>query len=231
MERGVLMKRTTVISVGGSIIVPDRIDVSFLKRLRKMVLDHAGKGNRVVIVTGGGKVCRRYNEAAEKVTKVKDHDKDLMGIQATKMNAELVRSIFGDKAYEKIVDNPTKKINTDKSIIIASGWKPGFSSDMDAVLLAKQMKADTLVNMSNITHVYDKDPKRYRSAKKLKNLSWDDMRSIVGDKWKPGANLPFDPVATKEASKMKLKVAIMGNSLSNLKNFLDNKKFEGSVVE
>ncbi len=59
---------TTVISLGGSIIVPDKIDVPFLKKLKTTILSHIKKGNRVVLVCGGGSVCRTYQKAATKLT-------------------------------------------------------------------------------------------------------------------------------------------------------------------
>jgi uridylate kinase len=86
---------------------------------------------------------------------------------ATRLNAELVRAIFSEHAYERVAVNPTKKVDTDKRIIVGCGWQPGCSSDMDAVLFAKNVKADTLVNLSNIEYVYDKDPNKFKDARKL----------------------------------------------------------------
>jgi uridylate kinase len=154
-----------------------------------------------------------------------------MGIAVTKVNAELVRIIFGDKAYEKVIYNPTLKIKTNKKIIIGSGWKPGCSSDMDAVLLAKNLKAKTVINLSNICYVYDKDPKKFKEAKPIKKMSWQELIKIVGGKWTPGLNAPFDPIAAKLCMKLGLEVVIMkGTDLVNLKNFLTGKRFQGTVI-
>ena len=229
--RIVMNNKTLVISLGGSINVPDKIDVDFLKKFRKLILDYVKEGNKVVIITGGGKVCRRYIESAGKIADVKAIDNDWVGIMATRLNAELVRAIFSENAYEKVAVNPTKKVDSDKRIIIGCGWQPGCSSDMDAVLFAKNVKADTLVNLSNIEFVYDKDPNKFKNAKKLEKVSWKEFRKIVGDEWKAGMNLPFDPVASKEAEKIGLKVVIMkGTDLENFKSFLENKVFKGTVI-
>ena len=89
---------------------------------------------------------------------------------------------------------------------MASGWKPGRSTDFDAVLLAKGCGAKTVVNLSNIDYVYDRDPRVNPGAKKFEKINWNDFRKIVGSKWSPGANVPFDPLAAKEAQKLGLSV-------------------------
>lgn len=220
-----------VISLGGSVIVPEGIDVAFLKEFRGMVLDYAGRGNRVAVIAGGGSTCRKYNSAAKEIADVSAEDLDWMGIQATILNAELVRAIFSGNAYEKVVTNPNSVIKTEKRIIVGSGWKPGCSSDRDAVLLAKNLGINTVVNLTNIDYVFDKDPKKFSDAQPIKAMSWERMQEIVGKKWVPGANLPFDPVATRDARKLGLKVVIMrGTDLANFRNFMDGKEFRGTVI-
>lgn len=222
--------KTLVISVGGSVIVTDKgVNFKFLKEFRKIVLAYARR-NRVVIVCGGGTTARNYIIASKKIAKVSDYDADWVGIAATKLNAELVRAVFGKAAYDKVVFEPKKKIKTTKKVIIASGWIPGWSSDMDAVLLAQNLRADTVVNMSNVKYVYDKDPNKYRTAQKIKEMDYKRMQSIVGTKWIPGSNLPFDPIATKLAAKLKLRLVILNNNLTNFKKLLAGKKFAGTVI-
>ncbi|MAG08216.1 UMP kinase [Candidatus Woesearchaeota archaeon] len=226
------MAKTVIISLGGSIIAPDEVDVSFLKGFRKIILDFVKDGNRAVIVCGGGRVCRRYYEYAAKIAKVKDTDYDWIGIMATRLNAELVRAIFSEQAYEKVIIDYSKKVNTDKKIIVCAGWLPGCSTDKDAVLFADSLNASAVINLSNVEYVYDKDPKKYKDAKPLENISWKDFRRVVGNKWKAGMNLPFDPVASEKAEKLGIKVIIMkGTELENFKGFLENKEFKGTVVE
>ena len=102
-----MLKKTVVISLGGSLIAPKEINVAFLKEFRKLILDFVKRGNRVIIVCGGGKICRKYNAAAERVFKgVSDVDLDWLGITATRLNAELLRVVFGNKAHEEVLPNP-----------------------------------------------------------------------------------------------------------------------------
>ena len=212
--------KTTIISLGGSIIFPgEKINVSFLKEFRKIILSYVKKGNKCAIICGGGGLSRKYVKAAKKITKMGDVGLDWIGISATCMNAFFVKTLFPEKhVHPELVCDYSRKIKTNKKIIIGCGWKPGWSTDYDAVVLAKHLKAKTVINLSNISHAYTKDPRKYNDAKKIEKISWKDFRKIVGDKWSPRLSLPFDPIASKLAQKLKLKVIIAkGTDLKNLK--------------
>jgi uridylate kinase len=115
--------------------------------------------------------------------------------------------------------------------MLAAGWKPGFSTDMDAVLLAERFGADMVVNLSNIAKVYTADPKVDPSASPIDDIDWASFRRIVGNEWKPGANLPFDPVATAKAAELGLTVVCAaGRDLDNLKAILDGRPFTGTTI-
>ena len=221
-----------VISLGGSLVVPEEIDVHFLKKFRSLILSHLKRDSRFIIIVGGGKTCRKYQNAAKKVTKLAPEDVDWIGIHSTRLNAHLLRTIFRGVAHPVIIKNPTERIRTGKKVIIAAGWKPGRSTDYDAVLLARNFKSRTILNLSDIDYVYDKDPDLDKNAKPIKKISWKDFRKIVGSKWDPGLNKPFDPVASREAQKLGLRVAIMnGRDFGNLENFLGGKEFTGTTIE
>jgi uridylate kinase len=220
-----------VISLGGSIIVPGEIDTKFLKGFRELILKHIRKGKRFIIISGGGKTCRKYQEAASRIVKLSGNDLDWIGIHATRLNAHLLGTIFRNHAKKTIVKDPRKRISFREKIMIAAGWEPGFSTDYDAVLLARQFKIKTLINLSDIDYVHDKDPKYHRNAKPFKNIGWKEFRKIVGNRWDPGLNKPFDPIASREAQKLGMRVVIMkGSNLKNMDSFLSGKKFRGTVI-
>lgn len=224
-------KETIILSLGGSIIVPDDVDYRFLRRFRDFILRHVRAGRRFVIIPGGGRTCRRYQAAAGRITKLTKDDLDWLGIHATRFNAHLLRTIFRGHAHPRVIKNPTEKLKFRESILIGSGWKPGCSTDYDAVLMARNLRADRLVNLSDIRYVYDRDPKYHKDARPLREMSWKAFRRIVGNKWDPGANLPFDPIAAREAQRIGLEVAIMnGRDIKNLDNYLSGKAFRGTVI-
>jgi len=231
------MKKTILIALGGSIIAPleGKIDINFLKKFRRLILDFAKKNYRFIIVVGGGKTSRIYQKAASKITKADNKDLDWIGIYATWLNAQLLKSTFGKKVCPIIVDNPLEKIKNEcaeKQIIIAGGWKPGWSTDFDAVLLARRFKIKEIIDAGNIDFVYTKDLNKFKNAKPIKRLSWNDYRKLIGSRWVPGLPAPIDPIAAREAEKLKLRAFIIkGTDLKNLKNLILNRGFRGTTIE
>ena len=220
-----------IVSVGGSLIVPDGIAVDFLTRFKALVLEKVQRGYTFAIIVGGGKTARRYQEAAAKVSELSSHDLDWLGIHSTRLNAQLLRNIFAGYAHPQVIHNPTIDIESDEPILIAAGWQPGFSTDYDAVLIAKNVGARRLVNLSNIDYVYTADPKKDPGAKKIEKINWAEFRKLIPEKWDPGLSSPFDPVAAKEAETLGLEVARMnGAHLEEFSNYLDGKPFKGTVI-
>lgn len=228
-------KKTVIISLGGSLIVPEEIDWEFVKKFKALIEKQIEKGFKFILITGGGKTARKYIEAAAKVDDINDEDKDWIGIHATRMNAHFIRTIFRKHAHPRINKNPHDLedfYNFKENILVAAGWRPGFSTDFDAVLLAKYLDIRTIINLSNIDYVCDKDPKKFPDAQKIEEISWADFRKMVGDKWDPGMNAPFDPIASKEAESIGLEVAIMnGRNLENLEKYLAGEKAEGTIIK
>lgn len=225
------MQKTFVISLGGSLIFPDNLDKRFLMNFRKIIQKHAKKRYKFIIICGGGKLARSFQQVASKKRKLSNEELDWLGIYATKINAHLLKSIFGNKAGDFIITNPNERVRFKKNIIIAAGWLPGWSTDYDAVLLAKNIGIREVINMSNVDYVYDEDPKKNRNANKIEKISWNGYNKLISNKWRAGMNVPFDPVAAKEAQKSKMKVNIIGSDLKNFENLLNGKKFRGTVIE
>ncbi|HUC88797.1 MAG TPA: UMP kinase [Candidatus Paceibacterota bacterium] len=225
-------KEHIVISLGGSLIVPDQIDADFLKSFVSTIKEYVNKGYHFVIITGGGKTCRRYQKALSDVSESSSSSLDWLGIYATRLNAEFMRLIFGSLAHSDIIIDPNIVPETDRPIMIGAGWKPGWSSDYDAVVIAEQLNVKRIINLSNIDHAYDKDPKIYPDAKMIKESSWKDFRALLPKEWNPGLSSPFDPIAAEKAESLSLEVVIVnGRNMENLKNYIDNKEFIGTVIK
>lgn len=224
-------KNWTVISLGGSTIVPDGVDAVFLKAFIEVIREYAAKGMHFALITGGGKVCRRYQEALKEIAQPSAEDLDWLGIYTTRYNAELVRLSLQDISEPEIFLDPTTVALTGKQVLVGGGWKPGRSSDGSAVALAKTLGAGKLINLSNIDYVYTADPRKDPTATPIKTTSWVDFRKLLPEEWDPGLNVPFDPVAAKAAEEMGLEVCVMnGKNLANLRDYLDGKEFLGTVI-
>lgn len=226
-----------VMSIGGSLIVPNGgIDTKFLTNLNKFVREQlANNPNRqFFLVVGGGKIARTYRDAGREVIghELNRDDLDWLGIHATKLNAHLVRTIFRDIAHPYIIKHYEIIRKASEPVVVAAGWKPGWSTDYDAVLLCEDYNVKEIINLSNVAQVYDKDPNLHPDAKPISKISWPKFREIVGDIWIPGMNAPFDPVAAQKAEEVGVKVAILsGHDIQNLENYINNKEFLGTVIE
>lgn len=225
------MEETIIISLGGSLIVPENIDVDFLKEFKALIVSHIEKGKKFVIITGGGNTNRKYNEAARKLSDPSDEDLDWIGIAALKLNAELIRVIFAGYSNSGVVDNFSNNFSFEKPIVVGSAYKPGRSSDWDAALAAKNVGAKKIINLSNTDYVYDSDPRTNSNAKKIEKISWTEYRKIIPKEWTSRLNSPFDPVASEMAEREGMTVIIVnGKPIDNLAKCLNGEKFMGTVI-
>ena len=225
----------TVLSVGGSIIAPDKVDTEFLKKFKEAIVRYLeeNKDERLIFVCGGGAPARVYQSAFREVNGTSSGDEeDWIGIKATYLNAELVRALFSSYTDSPVVTNPTGDITFNSRILVASGWKPGFSTDTDAVYLAKRFGGKRIINLSNIKKVYTDDPKKNPNAQPIYTISWRHFRQMVGDEWKPGLNAPFDPIASRLADEAGLSVICAdGRNIENTIAILKGEKAEGTIIK
>lgn len=229
---------TKVLSVGGSIVVPDQPDTDFLSNFIFMVKDWLSEdaSRKLILVVGGGAPARVYQNAYSEVSKTVGSNSasdaaDWIGIMATRLNAQLVKACFGDFCQNDVVYDPTAPIDFKGKVLVAAGWHPGFSTDNDAVLLAEKHDAKTVVNLSNIEKVYTDDPRKNPDAKPIDEISWSDFRKMVGNEWVPGKNCPFDPIASKKADECKMTViCASGKNIENIRAILNDQKFIGTKI-
>lgn len=228
-----------IFSVGGSLIsTPAGFDNDFISKFKKVIQKEVEKNDQgFIIVCGGGHKARDDQKAyKEKNPKATNSELDKIGIEATRINALYMAKIFGDIAKQRIIKNPVREIITDKPVIFAGGWKPGCSTDKVAVLLAKNVGAERVINLTNTDGIYNRDPngKNGRSAKLIKRISWNHYRAMIPREWTPGLSTPFDPKASKLADKKDMEVIILnGRNLKNLKSYFKGKgqrHFKGTTI-
>jgi len=140
-----------------------------------------------------------------------------------------MRAIFHRQAHPNIVKNPNARPRFREPILIAAGWKPGWSTDYDA--LARGLGATTVINLSDLDYVYSADPRKDRTAKPMKRIDWKAFRKLVGNKWDPGLNAPFDPVASELAARIGLTVKmIRGRSVKDVERAIAGEPFKGTLI-
>jgi uridylate kinase len=225
---------TIIISVGGSMIVPGAIDTAFLstfKQLLEYEIDHNGRS--FVVIAGGGKTARNYMDAAAAVSDLAHDDIDWLGIHATRLNGHLLRAVFRDHAHPVMITNPDDilDISSEVPLIVASGYRPGASTDLRAVQIAARRKAGRVINLSNVDYVYTADPKQDPNAQPILDIRWSDFRTLIPAEWHPGLSSPFDPVAAREAETLGIEVAIVnGTKLEELSKCIQGQQFVGTRI-
>ncbi|KKP70216.1 hypothetical protein A2X44_00715 [candidate division CPR3 bacterium GWF2_35_18] len=234
------MNNLFIIKLGGSLVVPetDKFNLEYLVRLKNVLEKFTKQGKKFVIIIGGGKICRWYQSEAKRL-KVDVENKDLnwIGAYVTRVNAEVVNSFMKPLSHDRAYVDFSEKLELTKPVLVVGAWKPEKSTNMDAVLMAEMFNSGTIINLSDIDHVYDKDPKEFPDAKPLDQITWSDYEKIIADRigtvreHKAGDNLPFDVIATAKAEELKLKVIfINGKYLDNFEVVLNGKDFVGTTI-
>ncbi len=219
-----------VIALGGSIICPKDINTSYLRDFYSLIKKEIKNGYKFIIIPGGGDVARNFQKSALLVNRVSNKEKDWIGIYATYLNAHLLRAIFKKEAHPSIF-NARFKINdfNGHSIIIGSGWSPGWSTDFVATQIATDFDIKKVLILGKPDYVYTSDPAKDKKAKPIKEMRWKDYLKIIPSRWTPGLSLPVDPIAARQAKKEKKDIFVLdGTNLNNIKKALRGDNFKGT---
>ena len=219
-----------VVSVGGSLINPGKVDFKFLKELSKSLIK-LSKKHEVAIVCGGGSLAREYIEILRK-NKCGPHSESLIGIESTKMNAMLVQLFLKNKFKLAETMKQVKKNLRKGHATISYGLDPkeGMTTDGSAAELCKYIKADLFVNMTDVKGLYDKNPKKFKKAKFIQSISKTDFLKMVNKiKYKAGQNFVLDQEAARIVHKYKIPVVIL-KGCKNLEDCLNDKPFIGTLI-
>ncbi|RLI90551.1 MAG: UMP kinase [Candidatus Altiarchaeales archaeon] len=225
--------RKIVISIGGSVLVPNDIDLEYAKKIANFANELHEK-YQLCIVAGGGKIARKYIEIARNFG-ASEIFCDLIGIEATRLNARLLSAIIGKNAN---IEPPRdfvaalKALNFGK-IVVMGGTHPGHSTDAVSALLAEYINADLLINATDVDGIYDKDPRKYKDAILYERLSVEQLvdmiksQSIGAGKYKL-----IDILAAKIIQRSKIKTIFLnGRNIENMRNAIQGKEFVGTIVE
>lgn len=222
-----------VIDLSGSLIERSSAATDYLNEFRATVLAaiDSSDGAKVIIVTGGGALARDYQAAYRQLVGAPTANaQDWIGIAATRLHGELLRHLFAPDCVAPVITDPTSVNCFPGRVMIAAGWKPGFSTDYDAVLLAQRFGADTVIKLSSVAMVHSSDPNLDADARPLSRMTWDELSRMNDGEWQPGTRLPFDPVATRAAITHGLTVIFTGSDNGNLRAILDGRPYRGTTI-
>ncbi len=227
------MKEVKVISLGGSLIAPERIDVKFLKSFRDTIKKNSKK-YKFIIVCGGGTTARKYISALEELG-VNEKSQGFAGISATRMNARFMSYIFGIDP-ERGIPRRMKdiKIYLKKQDVVFCGaldYGTDQTSDTTSVEVAEHFRAD-FINLTDVQGLYDKNPKKFKSARLIREISWRNLFRMANSmKFHPGQHFVIDQRASKMILEKKIPSYIIGKDMKQLDNLLNGKSFKGTIIK
>ena len=220
-----------VVSIGGSVLIPDNNDSEYIKRLAGVLKD-ISKSVSLVIVCGGGKIARYYTNTGRNVGGT-TYQLDMLGIGATRLNAELLRVALSDAASDNVpthVEDAAKTFGNGK-ITVMGGTVPGHTTDAVAAMVAGKIGSKRIVNATSVDAVYSDDPKKDPNAKRFTKLTIKELSKIVYEEHDAGRSSVFDPLGVKLAMRDRIDIMIVdGRDLDDLKNAILGKKIKGTVV-
>ncbi len=221
-----------VISIGGSVLVPDGMDAGYVKEFAGFIKE-LSKKHEGSIVTGGGRLARNYIEAARKFG-ASETSCDIIGIRATRMNASVLISAIGNSANPEPPKSflDAKKYLGAGKIVVMGGTHPGHSTDGVAAMLAEYIGADLFINVSNVDGIYDNDPNKNPDAKLYGSISIDKVIGMIsGSSLGAGKYEMVDLLAAKVIQRSGIRCIFAGKGIRNLKNVVEGKKFTGTIVD
>ena len=162
------------------------IDFERVIEIAKEVKECLDMGFSIAIVVGGGNFWRgKANDFMERQTS------DYIGMLATTMNALALQDAFKqidvpvrvETAIEMrkvaefyIREKCEKHLEKGRVVIFGCGTgNPFFSTDTAATLRAAEINADILVKATNVDGIYDKDPKKNKDAKLIKETTYNEV--------------------------------------------------------
>src|SRR3989338_3613007 len=226
------MKKLVVLSLGGSIIIPDPMNVSFLKKFREELRSHYSH-YKFVIICGGGSIARKYMDALKSIHR-SEYEQAIAGIRATRMNARFMMQFFGNEANGILPSNMNQiKDALSKNHTVICGalrYAPDSRSDGTAARLAQYLKTK-FINITNTPGLYTADPRKNLHAHLIPKISWETFEELATSKpYIPGQHFVLDQKAAKIIHRRKIPTYIIGPDCRQLTNILHHKPFKGTLI-
>ncbi len=228
-----MKKSVVVLSLGGSLIVPGKINLEFLREFRRVILKNTKKF-KFVIVCGGGSVARTYIKALSEEGKI-EYLQNLAGISVTRLNARFMSYFFGIDP-EKGIPHDMKSVKNSllrNDFVFCGGlrYAPNQTSDSTAVRLANYLDTD-FINLTNVKGLYDKNPNEFKNAKFIPRATIKEFNELVMKiESKPGMHAPVDHTAMEVIKRNNIKTYILGDDANQLDNLLNGREFVGTTIE
>ncbi|MFS7884906.1 UMP kinase [Helicobacter pylori] len=169
------------------------IDIHVLDHIAKEIRSLVENDIEVGIVIGGGNIIRGVSAAQGGI--IRRTSGDYMGMLATVINAvamqEALEHIGLDTRVQSAIEikeicesyiyrKAIRHLEKGRVVIFGAGMgNPFFTTDTAATLRAIEIGSDLIIKATKVDGIYDKDPNKFKDAKKLDTLSYND--ALIGD--------------------------------------------------
>lgn len=221
-----------VISIGGSVLIPDDNDFEYLSGLAQLLIGLSSR-IKLYVVVGGGRISRYYIKLGREFG-TDERVLDEMGVDVTRLNARLLISALSGKSNDFPATSVAEAVvlGNDRPIMVMGGTTPGHTTDGVAASLAEFAKADRVVNATAVDGVYTKDPNKYDDAEKIAKMSFEELLECCKtSEWKAGPSNVFDAMGAEIIAKNRIPLLVVkGRDLEALESAIKGEPFSGTTV-
>jgi len=176
-------KNGIVITISGGLLE----NAEMFEKYSSALLEISKKYEKVVAVTGGGKIARHYISIGKDLG-FDAETLDKLGIMVTRIHSRILAKSLKEKAkgnlevnkdvlcsYEEVVNFVEKN---GRCVAVCGGMKPFQSTDKVAADICQMLGFKILIKATKVDGIFDKKPEE-SGAKIIKELSYEDLRALV----------------------------------------------------
>jgi uridylate kinase len=232
-ERAGAAAAPVVLSMGGSVLVTGDADERFLPELAQL-LRRLSADFPLIVTTGGGRVARDYIRLGRSLG-LTETELDELGIDVSRLNARLLAAVLGPPCPSHPPTSLAEAVREAhrSKIVVLGGTEPGHTTDGVAGLLAERLRAQRLVNATRVPGLFERDPRKDPSARRIERLDYAGFRKMVESAvtGTAGQQFVFDRLGLESLARAKIPLRIVqGRDLPNLERALRGEEFEGTEI-
>jgi uridylate kinase len=222
-----------VLSMGGSVLITGDEDERFLPDLAGLLRKVSGDFP-LVVTAGGGRVARDYIRLGRAMG-LTETELDELGIDVSRLNARLLAAVIGPPCPAHPPTSLAEAVREAhrSRIVVLGGTEPGHTTDGVAGLLAERLRAQRLVNATKVPGLFERDPRKDPSARKIDRLDYAGFRKMVeaAVSGTAGQQFVFDRLGLESLARAQIPLRIVqGRDLPNLERALRGDEFVGTEI-